>query len=97
MTTVASTDVAPSHRWVRVGLVLIAALELLDALSSVQGIFTDFHHETALLRFAQGLTSIKLALSPLLAGGGPSFRPVRQYPLRGSRIGRPDTYSLGAG
>jgi hypothetical protein len=34
----------------------------------VQGIFTDYHHETTLLRFAQGLNSIKLALSPLLAG-----------------------------
>jgi hypothetical protein len=31
----------------------IAAIELLDALSSVQGNFTDYHRETALLRFAQ--------------------------------------------
>jgi hypothetical protein len=46
----------------------IAAIELLDALSSVQGIFTDYHHETALLRFAQEFNSIKLAISPLLAG-----------------------------
>src|SRR5215510_10106553 len=57
-----------SYRWARVSLVLIAAIELLDALSSVQGIFTEYHHETALLRFAQGINSIKLALSPLLAG-----------------------------
>jgi hypothetical protein len=68
-----STHVAPSHRWVRVGLVLVAAIELLDALSSVPGIFTDYHHETALLRFAQGLTSIKLGLSPLLAGAALVF------------------------
>src|SRR5262245_5802224 len=54
----------PSYRWARVSLVLIAAIELLDALSSVQGIFTEYHHETALLRFAQGINSIKLALSP---------------------------------
>ena len=58
----------PSYRWARVSLVLIAAIELLDALSSMQGIFTEYHHETALLRFAQGINSIKLALSPLLAG-----------------------------
>jgi hypothetical protein len=56
-----------------VGLVLVAAIELLDALSSVPGIFTDYHHGTALLRFAQGLTSIKLALSPLLAGAALVF------------------------
>ena len=68
MTSVDTAAAAPSsHRWARVGIVLIAAIELLDALSSVQGIFTDYHHETALLRFAQGLNSIKLALSPLLA------------------------------
>src|SRR5262245_41706500 len=68
MTTVASTDAAPSHRWLRVLLVLISALELLDALPGIQNVFTDYHHDTALLRFAQGLTSVRLALSPLLAG-----------------------------
>ena len=69
MTSVDTAAAAPpSYRWARVGLVLVAAIELLDALSGVQGIFTDYHHDTALLRFAQGLTSIKLALSPLLAG-----------------------------
>jgi hypothetical protein len=68
MTTIASTPTAPSHRWLRIGLVLIAALEFLDALSGVQNIFTDYHHDTALLRFAQTLTSIMLALAPLLAG-----------------------------
>ena len=69
MTSADTTAAAPpSYRWARVGLVLIAAIELLDALSSAQGIFTEYHHETALLRYAQGLNSIKLALSPLLAG-----------------------------
>ena len=63
----------PSYRWTRVGLVLIAAIELLDALSGVQGIFTEYHHETALLRFAQTLNSVKLALSPLLAGAALFF------------------------
>ena len=69
MTPVESATAAPpSYRWASVSLLLIAAIELLDALSSVQGIFREYHHETALLRFAQGLNSIKLVLSPLLAG-----------------------------
>lgn len=45
----------------------MAALEFLDALSGVQNIFTDYHHDTALLRFAQTLTSIRLALAPVIA------------------------------
>jgi hypothetical protein len=73
MTTIADKYAAPSHRWLRVLLVLIAALEFLDALSGVQNIFTDRHHETVWLRFAQGLTSIQLALSPLLAGAALIF------------------------
>ena len=35
MTVIANTDTAPPHRWLRVLLVLIAALEFLDALSGV--------------------------------------------------------------
>ena len=74
MTTIATTDTAaPSHRWLRVGLVLVAALEFLDALSGVENIFTDYQHPTALLRFAQTLTSIKLALAPLIAGAALVF------------------------
>ena len=68
-----ATGASQSHRWVQAGLVIVTAAELLDALSSVQSIFTDYHHETDLLRFAQGLTSIKLALSPLLAGAALVF------------------------
>jgi hypothetical protein len=49
-------------------LVLIAVLEFLDALSGVQNIFTDYHHPTAFLRFVQTLTSIRLALAPVIAG-----------------------------
>jgi hypothetical protein len=68
-----ATGASQSHRWVQAGLVIVTAAELLGALSSVQSIFTDYHHETDLLRFAQGLTSIKLALSPLLAGAALVF------------------------
>ena len=37
-----------------------AAIELLDALSSVQGIFTEYHHETALLRLRRASTASSL-------------------------------------
>ena len=73
MTTLAGKDTAPSHRWLRLFLVLVAALEFLDALSGVQNIFTDYHHDTRLLRFAQALTTIDLALAPLLAGAALIF------------------------
>ena len=44
MTPVDSAAAAPpSYRWARVSLLLIAATELLDALSSVQDIFTEYH------------------------------------------------------
>lgn len=73
MTTIASTAAPQPHRWLRLGLVLIAALEFLDALSGMQNIFTDYHHDTALLRFAQTLTSIRLALAPFIAGAALAF------------------------
>jgi hypothetical protein len=78
MATVASTDTPPSHRWLRAGLVLVAALEFLDALSGVPGILTDYHHPTALLRFAQNLMSIKLALAPVIAGAALIFAALGQ-------------------
>jgi succinate dehydrogenase hydrophobic anchor subunit len=73
MTTFAGKDTAPSHRWLRLLLVLVAALEFLDALSGVSNIFTDYHHDTTLLRFAQALISVNLALAPLLAGAALIF------------------------
>jgi len=68
MTTIATTDATSSHRWLRVGLTVIALLEFVDALSGIPYILTDHEHPTALLRFAQGLLSIKLALAPVIAG-----------------------------
>lgn len=94
MTTAVSTDAAtPSHRWLRVGLILIAVLEFLDALSGVQNIFTDYHHPTAFLRFAQTLTSIKLALAPVIAGAALIYAAlgnVRHAILAGGRPGDRD-------
>jgi hypothetical protein len=73
MSTFPGKDTAPSHRWLRLLLVLVAALEFLDALSGVQNIFIDYHHDTTLLRFAQTLASINLALAPLFAGAALIF------------------------
>jgi len=66
-----TTDVAPDvprHPSLRFGLAVIAALEFLEALGGAQNIFTDYHHQTAYLRFAQALTSVDLALAPLVSG-----------------------------
>ncbi len=65
-----TADISPAspHRWLRAGLVLVAALEFLEALSGVPNIFTDYHHDTELLRFVQALTSMRLALAPVIAG-----------------------------
>jgi succinate dehydrogenase hydrophobic anchor subunit len=97
MTTVATTDTAPpSHRWLRAGLIFIAVLEFLDALSGVQNIFTDYHHPTAFLRFAQTLTSIKLALAPVIAGCRPGLCRNGQSPPRYPRTRRARARNVGA-
>jgi len=56
-----------SHRLLSVLLIVIAAVELLDALSGVPNIFHDYGHTTTLLKVAQAITSVKLALAPLIA------------------------------
>jgi hypothetical protein len=69
MSTAEKTTAAPTqHHWLRIALAVVALVELADALSSIHDIFTDYHHPTALLRFAQALISVKLALAPLVAG-----------------------------
>jgi len=74
MTAAAEQTIAPSHHyWLRIGLMVVAALELMDALASIGNIFTDYHHASALLRFAQTLLSIKLALAPVAAGAALLF------------------------
>lgn len=69
MTTAERTAIAPApHRWLRIILAVVALIEFADALASASNIFVDYHHDTAYLRFAQALTSVKLALAPLVAG-----------------------------
>jgi hypothetical protein len=68
MTAQSAAATVPSpHPWLRLALVVVAALELLDAATSVPNIFVDYHQPTALLRFAQALTSVRLALAPIIA------------------------------
>lgn len=56
-------DSPTPHRGLR-----IAVVELANALSSVQNVFTDYHHATAPLRFAQALTSLHVAVPPFHSG-----------------------------
>ena len=67
MPTENEVDSSAPHRGLRILLAVVALVELAEALASVQNIFTEYHHEAALLRFAQALTSVKLALAPLVA------------------------------
>ena len=74
MTMSTTTPAAPPpHTALRVGLIVIAALETLSTISDFSGIFYDYQHETRLLQFAQGATSVKLALAPFIAGAALVF------------------------
>ena len=59
-------DSPTPHRGLRIAVVAI--VELANALSSVQNVFTDYHHATAPLRFAQALTSLHVAVPPFHSG-----------------------------
>lgn len=73
MTSIAEPTPAPPHRLIGISLIAVAAIETLSALANFSVIFVDYHHETALLKFAQALTSVNLALAPLLAGAALVF------------------------
>ncbi len=73
---IANIATAPPHRRLRVVLVLIAALEFLDALRRAK-YFYRLSHPTAFLRFAQTLISI-LVLAPVIAGAAPHWAPREQ-------------------
>lgn len=68
MTIAAATPAPPPRLWLRIGLIVIAAIETLTTASDFSGIFYEYQHETRLLQFAQALTSMKLALAPAIAG-----------------------------
>ena len=66
--TVADASPAPLPRWLAVALMVVAAVETLGALSDLPGVFFQYDHPTALLRVAQALIKLKLALAAPLAG-----------------------------
>lgn len=74
MTAAAQTAAAPSHHyWLRIGLMAVAGLELMDSAASVGGIFSSQDYADAMLRFAQTLLNVKLALAPIAAVAGLFF------------------------
>lgn len=53
---------------VRICVTLLAALQTFGALTDLPALFIDYGHDTRLLIFAQALTSVKIALTPLFTG-----------------------------
>ena len=58
----------PLPRWLRFGLIAIAALETLAAVLFFPAIFYSYEQPTALIAVSQWLGKLRLALSPLVAG-----------------------------
>ena len=69
---------APSR--LHIGLMILSGLILLGALSDVPAIFFDYGHTDRLVIFAQRLTSLKLALAPVIAGAALYFAITRKLP-----------------
>jgi hypothetical protein len=92
MTTDTTAFPAP-YPWLRLALVVVVALELLDALPRAHNIFTDYHHPTALLRFAQALTSVQLALAPFITAAA-FIQALRPLARRNPGAGRARVHDL---
>jgi len=73
MTAIETAPAPARQRWLRTGIALVAAYQLIEGLSNAWLIFADYHHDTAYLRFAQALISVKLALNPLVAAAALMF------------------------
>ena len=68
--------VAPAPPWLRIWLVVIAAIETAGALSDLPAVFYEYDHTTPLLIFAQALASAKLVLAVVIAGAALAFAIV---------------------
>ncbi len=74
MSAAAERVLAPSHHyWLRIGLMTVAALELMDAVASLGHVTSAFGQAAPLLRVAQLLLTVKLALAPVAAGAALMF------------------------
>jgi hypothetical protein len=77
MTTASTNEATPTRRvWLCIFLGIIATIELVDALASLQTTFA--HHETGtgLPSFAQTLNDIRLALTPLIVAAALVFAAI---------------------
>jgi hypothetical protein len=69
MTAAGETTLTPSHHfWLRSGLMLVAVLELLDAVPNLGKLSGVIQPGGAMEQFAQVLLDAKLVLAPLAAG-----------------------------
>jgi hypothetical protein len=54
--------------WIRVLLIVFALLDTLAGLTDLPNIFQEYRNDTTLLKFAHGVTVIRIAVTPLIAG-----------------------------
>jgi hypothetical protein len=74
MTTAATTENVPARRlWLCIFLGIIATIELVDALSSIQTIFARHEAGTGPPSFAKTLNDIRLAVTPLIVAAALVF------------------------
>src|SRR5437016_5319510 len=74
MTAAATTQAASARRrWLCIFLGIIATIELVDALTSIQNIFAGHENGTGPLRFAQTLNNIRLVVAPLIVAAALVF------------------------
>ena len=77
-TSIPTRPAAPPR--LHIGLMILSGLILLGALSDFPAIFFDYGHTDRLVIFAQRLTSLKLALAPVIAGAALYFAIRRKLP-----------------
>lgn len=68
-----STEPASQSPYLRVGLIVLAAFYFIGSLITLPLIIVDYDHTDRLLVFAQRVSSVKLALAPLIAGAAVFF------------------------
>jgi hypothetical protein len=64
------------HPWLRAALVIVAGYELWDALSNVPLIFADYENDAPVLRLAQTLILVNLALAPFVTAAALLFAVI---------------------
>ena len=78
MSDTTASAARPPGTPLQICLMVLCAILLFGALTDLPNAFEDYGHQTALLKFAQGLTSIYLVLAPVLAAIALYFAVRRQ-------------------